>query len=72
MPDDHWPEMPQVTALDEQFGTHTSRSATVPFPAQTLVVCGNCCLSGWCGNAWRAVMLCNVLQRVPEGFNNVA
>jgi hypothetical protein len=23
MPDDHSPAMPQVTAVDEQFGTHT-------------------------------------------------
>jgi hypothetical protein len=22
MPDGHWPEMPQVTAVDDQFGTH--------------------------------------------------
>jgi transposase, IS6 family len=22
MPDDHWPEVPQVTAVDGQFGTH--------------------------------------------------
>ncbi|MGH3669327.1 MAG: hypothetical protein ACRDSH_01640, partial [Pseudonocardiaceae bacterium] len=24
MPNDHYPAMPQVTAMDDQFGTHTS------------------------------------------------
>jgi hypothetical protein len=23
MPDDYWPAMPQATAVDDQFGTHT-------------------------------------------------
>jgi len=27
MPDGHWPEMPQVTAVDGQFGTHTAKGA---------------------------------------------
>jgi hypothetical protein len=26
MPDDHWPAMTQVTAVDDRFGTHTDLS----------------------------------------------
>jgi hypothetical protein len=41
MPDDYWPAMPQATAVDDQFGTHTCEGGIVGIHSS-----GRTCVNG--------------------------
>ncbi|MBV8995842.1 MAG: hypothetical protein JO287_19550 [Pseudonocardiales bacterium] len=56
MPDDHWPEIPQATAVDGQFGTHRHLDGSVQARYSHITAEMRCRLLDGLTDLWNAAL----------------